>query len=134
MNFLNYNNRSGYIALTSAVIISILIMTIAFTIGFSSFLSRSNSLYYSLKEITDALAEGCINLALVKFAQASSTYAGNEIIPLDADTCEILPIESGPGQKTIKATATLQGATTNLKVIVNENDLSIISWEELTNF
>lgn len=133
MRIVKYKNN-GYIALTSAVIISTLILIISITLGFSSFLSRSNSLHYSLKEITDALAEGCVNLALVKLAQASSTYAGNESVPLDSDSCEILPIESGSGQKTIKASAILRGVTTNLKVIVNESNLSIISWEELSSF
>lgn len=133
MKILKIENN-GYIALTSAVIISILILTISITLGFSSFFSRSDSLYYSLKEITEALAEGCVNVALVKLAQASSTYAGNEIIPLDADSCEILPIESGPGQKTIKASAVLRGVTTNLKVVVNESDFSVMSWEEPVSF
>ena len=124
-----YHNN-GYIAITSAIVISILIMSFVFAVSFSGFFNRFNILDSSLKETTNSLAEACVETALLKLAE-NSAYSGNENINIDGEQCVILPIETGGGQKIIKAKAVIKEIVTNLKVAVNSSDFSIISWEEL---
>mgnify|MGYP001558748722 FL=1 len=124
----------GYIAITSAIIISLLLMAITFALNFSSFFGRFNVFDSQTKEISQALAEACAEKALLNLAQNSS-YAGNETITVKTpDTCDILTIETNGSQKTIKTTATFQKTTTNIKVMVNMPGPQLVSWEELSNF
>ncbi|HEY4496644.1 MAG TPA: hypothetical protein VI432_00650 [Candidatus Paceibacterota bacterium] len=126
--------QKGYIALTSTIVISILILTIILAVSFTGFSTRSNLLNYYYKEITRSVAEGCINTALSKSAQ-DPLYEGNETIDIGQDTCMIYPIENDiPNiQKVIKAKAVLKRVATNLKVTVNLLTLDIIAWEEIEN-
>ncbi len=124
----------GYIAITSAVVISLLLMAITFALSFSSFFGRFNVFDSQTKEISQALAEACAENALLKLAQNSS-YAGNETITVKApDTCDILTIETNGSQKTIKTRATFQKTTTNVKIIANMPGPQLVSWEELPSF
>ena len=123
----------GYIALTSALVITVLITAIAFTLSLSSFFTRANILNTNFKEVSHALAEACIETALLKLAQ-DSAYAGNEAIMVGSNQCSILTLESISNQKIIKASAVFQNTTTNLKITVFSSDLSVISWEELASF
>lgn len=121
---------NGYIAITSSIIISFLLMTIVFTLSSASFFSRSNILDANQKEISLALAEACADSALLKLAQNSS-YAGNENVNIGSDTCSILALESPPGQKIIKTWANYKGYRTNIKITINHPAMTILSWEEL---
>ena len=127
-------NNSGYIALISSIIISILVLGIALAISSAGYFSRFDILKNEFKERSSALAEACVDTALLKLAQNQS-YNGNENISVGNDQCSILATENAPGQKKIiKTKATFQNAVTNLKVTVNNADLSVIYWEELAKF
>lgn len=119
----------GYIALTSAIIISMLIMTIIFSISLAGYFSRSNVLISEYKDASLALAEGCAEKALLKYAEDNS-YVGNEIITINPGQCMILPIEISGNNKIVKTKAVVQSATSNIKVIFNGADGTIVSWEE----
>lgn len=123
---------NGYIAIISAIVISILIMGFVFAVSFSGFFNRFNILDSSLKEIANGLAEACAETALLKLAE-NSNYGGNENIAIGNEQCSILPLETAGNQKIIKTKAIIQKAVANFKIIVNAADLSIISWEELAN-
>lgn len=123
---------NGYIAIISAIVISILIMGFVFAVSFSGFFNRFNILDSSLKETANGLAEACVETALLKLAENSS-YGGNENIAISNEQCSILPLENAGNQKIIKTKAIVQKAVANFKIIVNANDLSIISWEELAD-
>ncbi|MBI5401623.1 hypothetical protein HZB05_02220 [Candidatus Wolfebacteria bacterium] len=125
--------RNGYLALTSAIIISILILTISLSLEFSGFFARFNILDSEYKEKSLALADACADKALLKIIQNAS-YSGSETITIGNNLCNILPIETLSNQKTIKTSAVYQNAASNIKVIINMTDFSIISWEELPEF
>ena len=125
--------KEGYIAITSAIIISFLLMTIVFTLSSASFFSRSNTLDANQKETSLGLAEACADTALLKLAQNSS-YAGNENINIGGNSCSILALESPSGQKIIKTWADYKGYRTNIKITMNHPAMTMISWEELPNF
>lgn len=121
----------GYIAITSAIIIMALILVIAGVVSFSSYFNRSGSLGASLKESSRALAEGCVEHALLELA-VGGVYGGNETVAVTAsESCQILPIETSGSQKIIKTKATVENLATNIKITVNLQPLTIVSWEEV---
>lgn len=126
-------SNNGFIALTSAIIIALLLMTVTFAISSTGFFGRSNVLDAELKERSLALAEACADTALLKLTQ-NINYSGNENITIGNDICSIMPIETAGGQKTIKAKAIFQNAATNLKVVAQSSNLVVVSWEEVPNF
>ena len=122
----------GYIAITSAVIISVLIMGVVFAVSFSGFFNRFNILDSSLKETANSLAEACAETALVKLAE-NSNYGGNENIAIGDEQCAISALETNGNQKIIKTKAIVQNAVANFKITVDAATLSIVSWEELAS-
>jgi len=127
------NTNKGYIALTSAVIIVMVVMAIITAVSVSTYFSRYNSLGSEFKEISLSLAEGCAEKALLNYAE-DEFYAGNESINIGSNQCSILPIEIDGSNRIFKTTAMVQGATSNIKVTFNPIGLAIVSWEELPNF
>ena len=130
---ISHKSCNGYIALTSAIIISALIMTVVLAVSLKGYSNRLNISETYDKETSLFLAEACVNKAMLNLS-LDPLYAGSETITLGADTCDILPLEDlveVPPKKVIKATATFNEATTNLKVTVLTLLLDIVLWEEV---
>lgn len=127
--------NKGYIAITSAVIISALLLTIAVAVSFTSYLSRFNVLSVYFKERSYALAEACAEKALLNLT-LDNNYAGNESIAVSSEeSCNILPIELLGNQKIIKTTASSSGVISNIRVrVIFPAPLTIVSWEEVDSF
>ena len=125
--------KKGYIAITSAIIITILILTVVVTTSSTGFFGRSNILNTLLKERGDALANACADTALLNLV-FNEDYAGDETVTVASTTCVILPIETAGIQKTIK-TSGFDGETeTNIKVVLETEDFTIVSWDEVEGF
>ena len=127
----NYNleTQKGFIALMSAVIISIILLLIATNLSLTSFYGRSNILDSELKERSSALAEACADTALLKLANDPS-YAppvGGEPVAVDDDECII---DSVVGD-TINVSANYKDYITKLEIEFDTSDLSIDRWEEI---
>ena len=127
------NPQSGYIALMSAIIISVLLLAITVSLGFSGFFVRLNIVDSESKERSSALAEACADQAILNFTQGSSVAVTDFLVGPDAsDKCNIISVTSNGNQTTIKTQAYPNKAYTNLKVVIDSNDFSIISWDECT--
>ena len=124
---------SGYIAIVTAIIISVLIVVMAFTISLNSFIGRANILDSNFKEVSRALSEACFEEARLKLAQNSS-YSGNEIINIGSDSCDILSVSSNGSQYVINTQAQYQDSYTDLIFTINSADLSLVSWQEVGHF
>ena len=124
--------QKGYIAMTSAIIIAMLVMAIVFAINLTGYFNRSNVLTSELKDVSLALAEGCAEKALLKYSE-NTLYAGNENITIGGKQCSILPIETSGNNKILKTKAIVQSSASNIKVTFDSMDMTIISWEELPN-
>ncbi|HEV7701926.1 MAG TPA: hypothetical protein VGO63_00555 [Candidatus Paceibacterota bacterium] len=124
-------NNSGFIALISAIIISAVLLLVVVNGSFSNFYSRSNILDFELKQKSSALAEACVDSAVLKLAN-SPVYTGNETISVSGnDTCFIGAINPSADPIAIFTKASVQNRVTNLDIKVKKSDLSIISWEEI---
>ena len=120
-------NKSGYIALISTILLSVALITLVVTIGFSGFLTRFNILITEAKEVSVNLAEACINLAILKIVE-DPAYPGNETINVGGSQCLIRPIQDSGTNKIIESQAVYNEAYTNLQVFVNSLSYDIVSW------
>src|SRR5258708_32505996 len=83
-------NQKGFIALTSAMVISILLLAITVSLGFCGFFTRFNILDSESKERSLALAEACGEMSILNLTQGLSTI-GN--ITVGDDKCNIVSIQ-----------------------------------------
>lgn len=128
-------NPPGYVALISVLIMSALLLVMATAISSASFFSRFNILDSEFKLRSHSLAEGCMNL--VRFRLSKDTnYSTGENVNIGQDSCQIFSVQHNfpaAGQITVQTKATVKNAATNLEMVVDEN-LNLISWQELQNF
>ena len=123
------NRDKGFIALITAIAISLILLVITVTLNQSGFLTRSTLLDSEYKERSSALAEACVDVALLKLVNDPS-YLGSETITIGSDSCDIRPITL----PTIETRAVFQQAATNLEVVIDPSDLSVVSWNEVPSF
>ncbi len=121
-------NQNGFIALTSAIIISILLIAFSLAVSTTGFFGRFNILDSENKQRSLALAEACGDEALLRLI-IQPGYQGDETVTVGGEPCHIFPITSGV-QVTIRPQGSYGGATTNLQTTFNGTDYSLISWQE----
>lgn len=126
--------QHGYVALMSALIISVVLVILSVSISTVGFYSRFNVADSEYKQRSSALAEGCVDAALLRLAQNTAYVpaAGGDVIALDTDSCKIVSLSTIAGQKIIQVQAVYKKAVTNFKIVVDSNSFSLISWEELS--
>lgn len=141
INFQNKNER-GYIALMSAIVISLLLITLGTTLSLTGFFTRFDILNAEYKEKSIGLAEACGDLAMAKIADDINylVVSTDHNITVGSDTCNIVSISPTPprsGQITIVTQAIYppigigpENAYTNIQIIANSSDLSLVSWQE----
>src|SRR5512146_2551685 len=74
-----FYDKSGYVALLSALIISAVVIVIILTLGQGTYLHRINIADAHYKTKSRALAEACVETALLDLT-TNPNYAGNETI------------------------------------------------------
>ena len=128
---IDHPKKKGYIAITAAIFLSLIILLVAVSIGSRSLFSRSINLQFYFKKISFFTARTCLEVARFKLA-SDSNYAGNETITIDegGNQCTIGAITSSPPNKIIKSRSQVSGATTNLKLTVNSSTLATVFLEE----
>lgn len=123
--------RRGYIAITSAFIVSTLLLVIVLAASASAFFYRFNAVDAEAKAASQALAEACMDRALLTITK-NPLYAGNETLTIaPSNSCTIQAIGTSGAQKVITTSASTQNAATYLKVTVTLSPTTIVSWEEV---
>ena len=125
--------NQGYIAITTAIILSIVIMVVAISLGSSSLFTRFAFVDFNNKQASYFVARSCLDYALLQLSQ-NSAYVGNETVNIGSYQCSIQAVETSGSNKIIKARSQISGATTNLKLTVVASTLSTVSLEELVKF
>ena len=136
--FFTQRRHSGYIALTSVIICSLLLLAVTAVIGMSSYFGRFAIVKEEFKQQSNALAEACVDYALAQLKINPTAYSGNETaIPVGSNTCQVGSITPGGNEwpKIIQAQGAYPQQTdersfTTLLVTVDSN-FNIISWEEV---
>ena len=128
-------NRSGFIALISAIIVSALLLSITLSLSLAGYYSRFNTLYAEYKKKSVALAEACGDVALLNIAE-NTTMTTPLVVPVGSNNCTIYSASSSvpvAGETTVKIKATHQGVVTNLVIVASSTGATIILWEEIPN-
>ena len=125
--------ESGFIALMSAIILSVILLLIATTLSFTGFYSRFNILDSESKERSSALADACMDVALLGFAQGTPYSVDTNII-VGENTCLVGGFITSGSQKIFKTRGIYSNSYTNLEVTVNGINFAIISVAEIPTF
>lgn len=124
-----HSRDDGYLAITVALIFSLIALFVSASLGTRMLIARFNRLEYVNKKISYAAARSCNDVALLRL-RADANYGGNETINIGTYTCTIFPVERSASNYIIKTRSVVQRATTNLKLTVN-GKLQHITLEEL---
>ncbi|HVV39082.1 MAG TPA: hypothetical protein VHD31_02030 [Candidatus Paceibacterota bacterium] len=130
------HKQKGFIALTSAVIISAVLLTLATTVSATSFFSRFNALNSEYKRTSLGLAESCVNATLLKIAQgygytltADPAYQAGIGVPVKvgSNTCTVKAasyVSAGTGKRlyTITTQGQYKGAFSNITITATGQD------------
>jgi Tfp pilus assembly protein PilX len=131
------NCSKGFIALIPAILLSLILILVAVIMSQSGFLTRQIISESESKERSAALAEACVDNAMILLIN-NPTYPGSQTIAISgAGTCLIRPIlfnSPAPGQNTIETQAKINEATTNLRAVVRTSDSAVMSWDEMVSF
>jgi hypothetical protein len=90
--------EQGFIALTTAVLLSIALLTLMLATSTGSIYARMDTLGNEYKRVSLGLSEACVNAALLKIAQ-NYTYTpatGGDTVAVGPDTCVIRQVVYGP--------------------------------------
>jgi hypothetical protein len=122
--------KNGFIALSSILIISLIVTTIATTLAYLSIGEGQAALAQTKGEEALFLAEGCAEDALIK-AWASSSYSGGTVSRPEG-SCTIVINKVG-STWTITVTPTATQYQRKIEVIMNEGATvnTVTSWKEV---
>ena len=128
------NLNRGFAALITAIILSLILIVVAIVMSQSGFLSRQILSESENKEKSAALAEACADNAIL-FTINNPLYAGGPPpIIIDGEQCEIYSVTHTPPIFTIKTRAEVKETVTKLKIIVDDSNFTVESWEEVASF
>lgn len=128
--------QKGFIALISVLIIGALVLVISVGLSLRSVTETQISLGEQESHRALALANLCMEAALMKL-ESVLHYSGNEIIIVNGQSCDIMGVEgSGNLNRTVKTKSTVSGYTKKVKVVVSKVSpvMQITSWEEVGDF
>lgn len=134
LRFATASSNGGFIALMSAVIISVVLLIAITTTGLAGFYGRFNIADSEYKERSSALADACFDTILIHLANdpTYNSYAVPETVSVTGtDNCQILTksIVGNTGTFTIRGI--YQHAYTNLQIAVDTGIFSVTSWQEV---
>lgn len=129
-------NRNGYIALISILIVSALALLIA-TSGSLLGISESNmGLQENRAREAFYLATACAEDALMKLKN-NLNYTGNETLTFNNGSCVIESLEgTGKKNRVIKISGTVFNQTRKIKIEIGKinPDIEIKSWQQVADF
>ena len=123
----------------SVIIISAIILILITSASLTGFYGRSNVYDAELKARSSALAEACVDIAMLGLANDVNNYAGNATTSVGNGKCyvgPVTPVGVAP-QKQFKTRAYIpevQGAYTVLSISIKTSDFSVVSWQEIPTY
>lgn len=124
------NPHKGFIALMSAVIISAVLLLIVVSGSLTGFFARSNVFDAELKNRSRAVADACLDQALLLITN-NADYADSEYQAFnELDACE-LAVTGSPSAKDIEIQGSSTKAVTNLAATYNAVTRTFTSLQEV---
>ncbi len=113
----------GFVALTSVLILSVLMLGLVIAGSTRAFYVRANGLERLYKERSELLAGACKSILLLNLMQ-DEWYAGEEEYALEGGVCSIGPVEKDGILRISSVSGTYSHAVTALEVTFNVTDLT----------
>ena len=120
-------NNDGYIALISAIIITLILVTITLILNLGGFLGRFNILDGEYKETSIGLAEACVDSAILQITKGVIPASCTKIM-VGSNFCNIISV-TGSNPAIIKTQAEYKKSYTNLIVAIDSSG-TINYWKE----
>ncbi len=111
----------GFIALTSVLILSVIMLGFVIAGSTYAFYARSNGLEQIDKAKSEAIADSCTSFLLLKLAQDES-HEGDESYGLDGGTCRMGPVEKDGFLRLSSVSGTYSQAVTTLEISFDITD------------
>ena len=124
------NQKKGFIAISTVLIVSAVVLAVAFSVTMRSIGNAKSSLALTKGEDALGLAEGCAEDGLLK-SKANASYNGGAITRPEG-TCQITISKSGTTW-TMTAAVTSPAYRRSVKVIFVRTDtqITLSSWKEI---
>lgn len=131
----NRSKQKGFVALMTALIVSVSLLILVLAVGFESYYTRFSIFESDLKEKSIYLAEACVQEAILELSKDSGFSGGGSAKNLASGQCIIDAVTvSGTNERLIEVTASSSEAFTHLEVEVDISsapDISITRWQEV---
>lgn len=128
---------SGYVAITSVIILSVILLLLTVSANYLIFLNRFSVLDNENKEQSLNLAESCLEMAVLKLRTKTEylPVAGGERLRVTkTGTCLIAKIEDFISQKKILTQGEFGDSFTNLIIFLDSEDFSVKHISECPKF
>ncbi len=126
-----YTNQKGYVALTSVIFMSLLLVTITVVLSIINYYSRYNILESEFKERSVAQAESCIDKAVYNVLTGVVVTYPKTYSDLG---CTVESAVSAGSNFNVLVTGDYQNSKTKLQVQLNSaNSYKVVTWQELAN-
>jgi len=119
------NSQKGYIALISAIIISVVMLGLITAVSTSGFFTRFNVLDGENKRVSLGLADSCQQVALLAEVKNSTSLQGQTIL-VGSSSCFVKSVKVTPSSTdplknvvVVETQATFKGAFSDLEMSVN---------------
>ncbi len=131
-----HDNQSGFIALTSAVVITALLIVVTIALSYSGFFARFNVLDTEFKKESVGYAEACVEKARIMIANNVSSYPPTINIDSDNPGDECTLTVTGTAPYVIHAQVVYKNSYTNVQADATRSasNVTVANWKEVPNF
>ena len=126
--------KKGSVMVITLMVLLAIMLSFA-VVGLTSIVRERQGLIeqYRQKRAENA-AHACADSAIDRLGR-NSEYAGDEVMNVGGDSCEIRPIINGGSDWTIQAESIVDGSTARVEVVLTGRDpVAISSWEKVSSF
>ncbi len=132
-------SQKGFVAITSAVVISALLILISASLSYSGFFARFNVLETEFKKESLAYAETCVDMARINIVNTPGFTVVEQKENLDDDFIDtecLYAVTLSGGEYTIQAEANYNHAISRINAVVTRTatNIPVVSWKEVSNF
>jgi hypothetical protein len=112
-------HQKGFVALITVLILSAVLMVGVVSLAQFGITARYSLLDLENKTKSENLANACVAVARIAVVNDPAFTATNKIVAVGTETCTIESVTSVSGNKRVKVSAIVRGATTNYQVDIN---------------
>ncbi len=126
-------NERGFVALISILIISAVLLVAVTSLAEYGMIARYSLLDLERKTQSESYAMGCVSIARIAIVNDNDFDVTDKEVSIDDHTCIIEDVATVSGNKRVKVSAVVEGATTNYQVDIAPSTGDIERFIELTS-